>query len=70
MVHDLYYRYGFNEVAGNFQNYNFGKGGKENDGVTANAQGGSGYNNANFATVCLRSCRSSFTRRLLASDVS
>lgn len=51
MVHDLYYRYGFNEVAGNFQNYNFGKGGKENDGVTANAQDGSGYNNANFATV-------------------
>ncbi|KAG8914701.1 Fungalysin/Thermolysin Extracellular metalloproteinase 5, partial [Tulasnella sp. 408] len=50
MVHDLYYRYGFNEVAGNFQNYNFGKGGKENDGVTANAQDGSGYNNANFAT--------------------
>jgi len=50
MVHDLYYRYGFDEVAGNFQNYNFGKGGKENDAVIANAQDGSGYNNANFAT--------------------
>ncbi|KIO19789.1 hypothetical protein M407DRAFT_82347 [Tulasnella calospora MUT 4182] len=50
MVHDLYYRYGFNEVAGNFQNHNFGKGGQENDGITANAQDGSGYNNANFAT--------------------
>lgn len=51
MVHDLYYRYGFNEVAGNFQNYNFGKGGRENDAVIAHAQDGSGYNNANFATV-------------------
>ncbi|KAG8844046.1 Fungalysin/Thermolysin Extracellular metalloproteinase 5 [Tulasnella sp. 330] len=50
MVHDLYYRYGFNEEAGNFQNHNFGKGGKENDAVIAQAQDGSGYNNANFAT--------------------
>jgi extracellular elastinolytic metalloproteinase len=50
LIHDLYYRYGFDEVAGNFQQYNFGKGGKENDGVIANAQDGSGYNNANFAT--------------------
>ncbi|KAG8934443.1 Fungalysin/Thermolysin Extracellular metalloproteinase 5 [Tulasnella sp. 418] len=50
LVHDLYYRYGFDEVAGNFQQYNFGKGGKENDAVIANAQDGSGYNNANFAT--------------------
>ena len=38
MVHDLYYRYGFDEVAGNFQNHNFGKGGKENDAVIAYAQ--------------------------------
>jgi len=50
MVHDLYYRYGFDEVSGNFQNHNFGKGGKENDAVIAQAQDGSGYNNANFAT--------------------
>jgi len=50
MVHDLYYRYGFDEVSGNFQQYNFGRGGKENDGVIANAQDGSGYNNANFMT--------------------
>ncbi|KAF8335418.1 Fungalysin metallopeptidase-domain-containing protein [Cantharellus anzutake] len=49
-VHDLYYRYGFDEVSGNFQQYNFGKGGKEGDGVIANAQDGSGTNNANFAT--------------------
>ena len=50
LVHDLYYRYGFDEVAGNFQQYNFGRGGRENDGVIANAQDGSGYNNANFMT--------------------
>jgi extracellular elastinolytic metalloproteinase len=50
MVHDLYYRYGFDELSGNFQQYNFGKGGKDDDGVIANAQDGSGYNNANFMT--------------------
>jgi extracellular elastinolytic metalloproteinase len=50
MVHDLYYRYGFDEMAGNFQQYNFGRGGRENDAVIANAQDGSGYNNANFMT--------------------
>ncbi|OBZ72764.1 Extracellular metalloproteinase [Grifola frondosa] len=50
LVHDLYYRYGFTEVAGNFQQYNFGRGGEENDAVIANAQDGSGYNNANFMT--------------------
>ncbi|KAH7102479.1 Fungalysin metallopeptidase-domain-containing protein [Auriculariales sp. MPI-PUGE-AT-0066] len=50
MVHDFFYRYGFDEVSGNFQQYNFGKGGKENDAVITNAQDGSGYNNANFAT--------------------
>ncbi|KAJ1925827.1 hypothetical protein IWQ60_004314 [Tieghemiomyces parasiticus] len=50
MVHDLFYRYGFNEKAGNFQDNNFGKGGQGGDAVIANAQDGSGYNNANFAT--------------------
>jgi len=50
MVHDLYYRYGFDEISGNFQQHNFGRGGKENDGVIANAQDGSGFNNANFMT--------------------
>ncbi|GLB42670.1 putative peptidase M36 family protein [Lyophyllum shimeji] len=50
MVHDFYYRYGFDEVSGNFQQYNFGRGGAENDAVIANAQDGSGYNNANFMT--------------------
>lgn len=50
MVHDFYYRYGFDEVSGNFQQYNFGRGGKENDAVIADAQDGSGMNNANFMT--------------------
>ncbi|KAH7879431.1 extracellular elastinolytic metallo proteinase [Lentinula edodes] len=50
MIHDLYYRYGFTEVAGNFQQYNFGRGGREGDAVIANAQDGSGFNNANFMT--------------------
>jgi extracellular elastinolytic metalloproteinase len=50
LIHDFYYRYGFTEVAGNFQQYNFGRGGEQNDAVIANAQDGSGYNNANFMT--------------------
>lgn len=33
IVHDISYHYGFDEVAGNFQNNNFGRGGIENDGV-------------------------------------
>lgn len=49
-IHDLYYRYGFDEQAGNFQEYNFGRGGLGGDAVQANAQDGSGTNNANFAT--------------------
>ncbi|KAF9418115.1 Fungalysin/Thermolysin Extracellular metalloproteinase 5 [Podila epigama] len=49
-VHDVFYHYGFDEESGNFQENNFGRGGLENDAVIANAQDGSGYNNANFAT--------------------
>lgn len=50
ILHDIFYGVGFTEVAGNFQQNNFGKGGKENDAVIAHAQDGSGKNNANFAT--------------------
>ena len=50
LIHDMFYRYGFTEAAGNFQQYNFGRGGREDDAVIANAQDGSGYNNANFMT--------------------
>ncbi|KAI8899169.1 Fungalysin metallopeptidase-domain-containing protein [Globomyces pollinis-pini] len=49
MMHDISYQYGFTEDAGNFQQYNFGKGGKEGDRVKVNNQA-SGSNNANFAT--------------------
>ncbi|MGI9106372.1 MAG: T9SS-dependent M36 family metallopeptidase [Pyrinomonadaceae bacterium] len=50
IVHDVFYQYGFNEAAGNFQSNNYGKGGGGNDYVQAEAQDGSGTNNANFGT--------------------
>jgi len=50
VTHDVLYRHGFNEAAGNFQVNNFGKGGLGNDAVNAEAQDGSGLDNANFAT--------------------
>ncbi|HLL73468.1 MAG TPA: T9SS-dependent M36 family metallopeptidase [Pyrinomonadaceae bacterium] len=50
IVHDVFYQYGFNEAAGNFQTNNYGRGGAGNDYVQAEAQDGSGTNNANFGT--------------------
>lgn len=49
--HDELYRLGFTEQARNFQGSNFGRGGTENDRVSAEAQDCSGTNNANFATA-------------------
>ncbi|KAI9349194.1 Fungalysin metallopeptidase-domain-containing protein [Obelidium mucronatum] len=49
-IHDVFYNYGFDEVSGNFQDDNFGRGGQEYDPVVATAQDGAGKNNANFAT--------------------
>ncbi|KAG0329861.1 Fungalysin/Thermolysin Extracellular metalloproteinase 5 [Dissophora globulifera] len=49
-MHDVFHHYGFDEETGNFQENNFGRGGLGNDAVIANAQDGSGFNNANFAT--------------------
>src|SRR6185503_7167127 len=49
-IHDVLYRHGFTEAAGNFQIDNFGHGGADNDPVNAEAQDGSGLDNANFAT--------------------
>jgi alpha-tubulin suppressor-like RCC1 family protein len=49
-VHDKLYAMGFTESAGNFQTNNFGRGGSGNDAVQADAQDGSGTNNANFST--------------------
>ena len=49
-IHDQLYKYGFTEQTGNFQEYNLGKGGLGSDSVLAEAQDGSGTNNANFST--------------------
>lgn len=49
-IHDILYRHGFTEAAGNFQVDNFGKGGRGKDPVQAEAQDGGGTDNANFAT--------------------
>lgn len=49
-IHDIFYRFGFIESARNFQGFNYGKGGIENDYVLAESQDGRGLNNANFAT--------------------
>lgn len=49
-MHDFTYQYGFDEVAGNFQQNNYSKGGSPGDYVLAQAQDASGNNNANFST--------------------
>ena len=50
VIHDITYRYGFTDVAGNFQVNNYGRGGNGGDAVRCEAQDGSGENNANFST--------------------
>lgn len=50
IIHDISYLYGFDEVSGNFQTNNQGRGGTGNDAVLAEAQDGSGLNNANFSS--------------------
>jgi hypothetical protein len=50
MMHDIMYHYGFDEESGNFQKNNYGNPGLGNDFVVADAQDGSGLNNANFNT--------------------
>ena len=42
VMHDLMFRYGFDEAAGNFQDINFSGKGRGNDAVVANAQDGEG----------------------------
>jgi extracellular elastinolytic metalloproteinase len=52
LVHDVQYQYGFNEVAGNFQANNFGRGGAGNDWVRTEIQDNAlngGNCNANFS---------------------
>jgi Zn-dependent metalloprotease len=50
VMHDFSYNLGFTESARNFQTNNYGRGGLAADSVRAEAQDGSGTNNANFAT--------------------
>jgi len=50
IIHDVFYRYGFDEPSGNFQETNYTGLGLGNDSVNADAQDGGGMNNANFAT--------------------
>ncbi len=50
IMHDISYLYGFDEVSGNFQANNLGRGGEENDYVLADGQDGGGSDNANFGT--------------------
>lgn len=52
IMHDVWYLYGFDENAGNFQEHNYRRGAADGAGdhVNADAQDGSGTNNANFGT--------------------
>ncbi len=49
-THDFLFKFGFDEASGNFQQTNYSGLGTGNDFVVADAQDGSGLNNANFAT--------------------
>ena len=49
IIHDVLYQYGFDEVAGNFQENNYGNGGAGSDPVNAEAQSGADIGNANNA---------------------
>jgi extracellular elastinolytic metalloproteinase len=50
VIHDKLFSHGFTEAVGNFQENNFGGGGRGSDSVDAEAQDGAGTDNANFAT--------------------
>ncbi len=50
IIHDLSFHYGFDEESGNFQQNNYGGLGIGDDYLFADAQDGSGTNNANFST--------------------
>lgn len=50
MIHDIWGHYGFDEESGNFQETNYTGTNGSGDGVMAEAQDGSGTDNANFAT--------------------
>lgn len=47
--HDEMYKLGFTEQAGNFQHFNFGRGGSEGDRISLEVQDSTGTNGANFS---------------------
>lgn len=49
-LHDWYYDSGFNEVSGNAQTNNFGRGGLQSDNIKGQAQDTSSFSNANMLT--------------------
>jgi hypothetical protein len=49
-LHDWYYDSGFDEISGNAQASNYGRGGIEGDALKAEAEDNSGTNNANMRT--------------------
>ncbi len=49
LLHDVNYRYGFDEIHGNFQENNYGHGGLGSDYMNAEAQDGMGTNCGNIA---------------------
>ncbi|NNF36959.1 MAG: hypothetical protein HKN68_22845, partial [Saprospiraceae bacterium] len=50
IIHDVFYRYGFDEPSGNFQQNNYGNGGAGGDFIYADGLDGSDTNNARFYT--------------------
>ncbi|MEO9570699.1 MAG: M36 family metallopeptidase [Polaribacter sp.] len=50
MAHDVFYRYGFDEAAGNFQENNYSNVIGKSDSLNAEAQDAAGTNNANMRT--------------------
>ncbi len=51
MAHDIFWRHGFTEAAGNMQANNYGRGGTGNDPLLVEIQDGSGVNNANGSST-------------------
>jgi hypothetical protein len=49
-LHDWWYDHGFDEISGNAQTSNYGRGGTEGDAIKAQGQDASGRNNANMST--------------------
>ncbi|HSX62570.1 MAG TPA: M36 family metallopeptidase [Tahibacter sp.] len=51
MLHDIFWRHGFNEAARNMQANNYGRGGVGNDPLIVEIMDGSGINNANGSST-------------------